>query len=423
MAIAEPVEEADVAASTSSTVASQEVNDAVDRFKQNDFDGALKLLKQAADKDPDLPPPQVIMAQLFSQANVRTAALSSLEQAVVEAPDDPEAYIILGDIALRERRVTEAGLLYKKANELVAGFTKSVKRKDLLLARIYRGLASIAESRKDWSGAQKQIEAWLKLDPESAAALRELAWCLFQQKDVEGALEKLKEAAKADPEELTPEATLAQFFQRDGDQKSAKTWMVDALKAAPKDLKTRLVAAQWALETEQLKDAQQQAAAALKLDPKSVDAQILCGVVALFQKDYATAERYFEAAHLESPNNFAANNNLALALAEQDDRSKQRRALEFAQNNIQKYPRVAEAASTYGRVLYKLGRYADAEKAFQASTSSGSFSPDTAYFIAQLSADRNRESQAKQWLDLALNSKAPFSMRKEAKELLEKLQK
>ena len=112
---------------------------------------------------------------------------------------------------------------------------------------------------------------------------------------------------------------------------------------------------QWALETEQLPEAEKQATAALQIDPKSLDAKILCGVIALFKKDFAGAERYFEAAHLQSPRNFAATNNLALVLIEQKDEAKKRRALEYAQNNVQQNPKSAEAASTYGWVLYKTG--------------------------------------------------------------------
>ena len=59
----------------------------------------------------------------------------------------------------------------------------------------------------------------------------------------------------------------------------------------------------------------------------------------------------------------------------------------------------AEAASTYGWVLYKLGRLDEAEKAFQAAISGGQVAPDTAYYIACLSYDRGREPQAKQWLE------------------------
>ena len=93
-----------------------------------------------------------------------------------------------------------------------------------------------------------------------------------------------------------------------------------------------------------------------------------------------------------------------MALVEQNSEAKKRRALELAETNIQQFPKLAEAASTYGWVLYKLGRFDEAEKAFQAAVSGGQFSPDTAYYMARLSYDRGREAQAKQWLELALKN-------------------
>lgn len=402
---------------------SKEVTDALARFKDRDYENALKLLKEAVKKNTDLPPAQVIMAQLFSQYNIQLGVRNALEQAVIDAPNDPEPYLIMGDLALRDRRLTEARMLYQKADELIGNFNSSAKRKDLMQPRILSGLASIDEAQENWGAVQKRLEMWIRLDPRNTGALQRLARAMFQQKNVEGSLQKLKEAAKLDAEILTPEAMLGKFYEDAGDRANAKKWMDAALVASPKDLKTHLIVGQWALETEQLKEAELQAAAALQIDAKSLEAKILRGVIALFQKDYAAAERYFEQAHLQAPRNFAATNNLALVLAEQKDEAKKKKALEYAQNNVQQNPRLAEAASTYGWVLYKMGRLDDAEKAFQAAVSGGSVAPDTAYYIACLSYDRGREAQAKQWLDIALKSTGPFAMRQEAKALMDKLKK
>jgi tetratricopeptide (TPR) repeat protein len=287
-------------------------------------------------------------------------------------------------------------------------------------------LAEVAINRKDWAGAQKHLEAWLKLAPKNTTAMQMLAECLFEQKNAPGALEKLKEAARIDPELLTPEALLAQYYEQAGDHENAKKWMIAALTLAPKDLKTRLAAGQWALQVGRLDDAQTQAAAAVQLDSTSLSAKIFRGVVAIFQKDYMTAERYFDLASLQSPRSFAASNDLALALIEQNDKTKQRRALEYAESNMRKYqqtPQAAEAYSTYGWVLYKLAKLDEAEKFLNAAVSSGQVSPDTAYYCARVAKDRGRDAQAKQWLENALESTLPFALRPEAMALLEKLTK
>jgi Tfp pilus assembly protein PilF len=348
-----------------------------------------------------------------------------LEQAVIEAPADPQAYVYIGELALREGRILEADLVYQKADSLTAKFDKSAKRRDILRPQILNGLALVAEARGDWGVAQKWLEAWLKFDPKSAPAMQRLARCFFQQKNAAGALEKLREAVKADPQVLTPEATLAVWYEQANDRENAKKWMATALKAAPKDLRTHLVASQWALEIGQLEDAQAKADTAMQIDPKdpkTLEAKILRGAIALFQKDYPTAERYCQEAHLQAPRDPRALNNLALALVEQKDGAKQRRALEYAETNVQQNPKDPEIASTAGWVLYKNRRVEDADKMLQQVISSGlQLSPDTAFYAAKVAEVQGRVLQARQLLEAALKSTGPFSMRQEAKALLEEL--
>ena len=108
-----------------------EETEAVARFNQRDYDGALKALKAAAKKNPDLPPAQVLLAQWFAQAGLPTGVRNALEQAITEAPADPEAYIEMGDILLHEGWITGAELLYRKAGGLIEQFDKSPRRKDI----------------------------------------------------------------------------------------------------------------------------------------------------------------------------------------------------------------------------------------------------------------------------------------------------
>ena len=215
-------------------------------------------------------------------------------------------------------------------------------------------------------------------------------------------------------------------------EKKAQEWFVAGLTAAPRDLNTRLMAAQWAWETNQLDEAKKQAAAALQLDAKSLRAKQLSGLIALFQKDYKAAELYFESAVLQEPKNSGASNNLALALIEQKDEAKRDRALQYAEANVQKNSKWAEGYSTYGWVLYKLGRLDDAEKALQQSISAsgGSVGPETEYYLARILADvgkrdndPKRLTDAKRLLEEAVKTTSPFAQKSDANELLQELDK
>lgn len=430
----------------------QEVADAKARFLNRDVAGALELLEGAVKKHANrLPPAQVIMAVWYAQANQGAAALVSLERAIVAEPDDPQAYIVLANIELQGGRVTAAGLLFDKGQAMMKSFSKSPSRKKALEPQIYAGLAAVAEARatmagddkaraqQEWIIAQGNLESWLKLDAKSTVALQRLARALFKQKTAEkvsACLDKLKEAKRVDPNVLNPYVTMAKFYQQEGDFRKAKEYMTYALspKVGAKDLRTRIEAAQWCLQTSlleagQLDKAKEHAATANQIDAKSLDARILRGVVALFQKEYEPAERYFQSAYLDSPGNFPAKNNLALALCEQTE-AKQRRALELADGNVRQFSKGAyasEAASTYGWVLFKNNRVDDANKVLQQLLArSTRVSEDTLYYTARVASDsslgnRRRPERAKQLLELAVKSERPFSMRPEAQRLLEQL--
>ena len=93
MSLAEPIADTASATSTAASASSPEMTEAFNRFNARYFEGALKLLREAAKKNPDLPPAQVMMARLFAQAKAFPMARNALEQAVVEDPNDPDAYI------------------------------------------------------------------------------------------------------------------------------------------------------------------------------------------------------------------------------------------------------------------------------------------------------------------------------------------
>jgi cellulose synthase operon protein C len=424
LATAEPISTEDsLSLPSDTTPQKQETADALALFKARDYDGSLKLWQEAVKKNPEMPPAQVIMAQLYAQANMPKESEKALEQAAQEAPNDPETPMLLASLAMRGGDLAKAESLLQKASGLVSAFGKSPQRKESLQVRLYGSQAAVAEARKDWPVAQKALEELSKRDPKNSAAVQRAAYCMIQQKNPEGALARLREAAKADPAMLTPEVLLAQLYQRSGDRDNVKKWMAAAVTTAPKNLKTRLAAGYAALEIGQMDEAQKHATAASQIDPKSFDAKFLRGLIALILKDYQAGELYFDSALRQSPDDFATSNNLALALIEQNDEAKGKRAVEYAAANAKKYPQSASAASTYGWALYKTGKLDEAEKALRTAAALGPRSVDTAYYTARVWVDRGRKDEARQMLETALKQTGLSMCRQEAVELLEQLKK
>ena len=398
-----------------------EPQDALALFKARDFDGSLRLWQEAARKNPDLPPAQTIMGQLYLQANMPQEAKIALELAIIDTPDDPEAYMLMAKVNLRD--LDKAESLLEKAAGLMTTFDKSAKRKELMQLQMLGGQAVVAEARKDWAGAQQSCETLIKLNPKNVAALEKIAYCLFKQEKVGEALEQLREIPKIVPEALAPEAILSQFYKQSGDREKADHWMAEAVTAAPNNLRTRLMAGTKALEAKRYDEARKHAIAATRIDQKSLDALMLQGMIATFDKNYMAAELFFDAALRQAPNNLGVSNNLAMVLIEQNDEAKGRRALEYVEANVKRFPKLPQAASTCGYVLYRLGRLDEAEEALRAAAPIAGTDLDTAYVLACLAADRGRKDEARQLLEEGLKITKPAMFREEAEALLEELKK
>ena len=91
-----------------STEPIKDVVEAVTRFNNGDFDSARLFLNQARKDNPKLPPAELMLAQMLASANQGQAARAELERCVKMNPDDPEAYLIFGDGAFADGRVTDA---------------------------------------------------------------------------------------------------------------------------------------------------------------------------------------------------------------------------------------------------------------------------------------------------------------------------
>jgi len=438
-----------------------ELADGVKAFGRGSVENAYLLLQEAGKRHNDLPPAQVLMAQLYYKAAQKWPAIKAahdaagpdrevpfsatgpmeridgskfrekmyewLERAVKEVPRDPEAYVILGELDLHERRWTQAELLFRKAERLLANFRdKEVwRRKEAMQPRVLLGLASVAEARDDWPGAEKHLEAALKLDPKNTDILQRLGRALFLQKDIEklkAGYERFKEARRIDQEVLLPEVQLALLYQAAGERHKAWLWMDSAAKIAGKsDVPTLLVVAPWAAENGRIEKAKEWSDIALTADPKSFEAIMVRGIVMLFAENEQAAANHFEKAHLMKPASFAASNNLAIALAEQMDDKKKRQALEFAENNRKLHPKSAEAASTYGWALYQNGRLDEAERVLKEALAAPPHNPDMLYY-ARAVIDNGRVEFGTRLLTAALESKAPFVNRNKAAAELERLQ-
>lgn len=406
----------------------KDVENAIERFKNRDIDGCRAILERARSNNPKLPPVGVMMATLWMSVNQVGPARGEIEDAVVKHAADPEAYLLLADIAFQERRISDAAVLFEKASVLTGGFTENLKRKRDFDIRCNAGNAAIAEARRQWDVAQKLLKVWLEIDPDSVGAHQRMGITQFQLGKEPEALAQFREAKKLDDKSPQPEIALARLYDDAKKRDVAKKWIDAAVKAAPSDPAVLLASAQWYIQQNDMETARTAIESVLKIDPKNLDGKILRGVVARLARDYKTAEKYFNEAHVQSPGNFGASNSLALVLVESDDKEARQRALEMAEvnvgmNNRENSPNQVSALTTLAWVFYKLGRQEDAGRILDQIGRSNALTSDGKYYVAKLLSDRGERDRARNIIDELIASEPMFATRPDALDLQAKLKK
>jgi tetratricopeptide (TPR) repeat protein len=400
-----------------------EIEEARKKLAQQDVDGALEALNAAAKAHPDLASGRVQLAHAYFAINRARDARLQLEKAVMDNPDDADAYLAMADLALRDGQWTVAALLSDKSLALAQAFKGDAEKKKDLLKRAYSGAAYAAQSHERWEDARKLLNALIKVEADNANAHFQLGQVLFELKKPKDAYAELQAAARMDERVASPEATLGRLYEKAKDRANAEKWMKQAVAGDPKRLETRMEVAQWYLSIGRIDDAKAQVEAALGIDPESQEALYLAGRVSRFAKDFGQAQKYLEKAYLESPGAGREANELALTLNELGEEDR-KRALTLADANVRQNRQSAEAVATLGWIYYRLGRMDEAESLLnQVVASNQSVSPDAVYFSAVVADNRNHPQVAKTLLDTALKSDAPFAYRPEAQKLHDRLAK
>ena len=398
-----------------------EVNGAITRFRDRDIDGCRAMLERVHADDPKVPPPGVMMATLWLSVKQVAAARAELDQTVTKFPEDPEPYLVLGDLAFQERMVTDAAVLFDRAEELAAKFDSNAKRKRDFEIRCHAGKAAVHEARGQWETALADIQKWVEIDPDSASAKQRLGSAYFQLDKPDEALTAFGEAHDLDGKLPRKEMLLARLYDQGKKVDKARKLVEAAVQAAPEDAAVRLGAANWFLAHGDTVAARENGDKALDLDPKNLEARIVNGTIARVARDFESASKLFGEAHSQSPRNFVASDSLALVLAELPQKENVQRALEIAETNVamvKDNPQLQVASlTTLSWVLYKLGRMADAEKILAQVSQNNSLSADGAYYIAQILSDKGEKEQAQRLLEQLMTNDPIFANRAAAEAL------
>jgi predicted Zn-dependent protease len=403
-----------------------DVGQAIAAFQKGKVAEARTLLVNLRKRQPLLAPPDTLLAMLHFSANQRDAAEQSLEQATINDPRDPEAFLLAGDLAIRERRMMMADLAYERAKRLMEPMTGESWRLQVLRKRLHAGLATLVESRKQYDVALTHLQAWQKLDPKNPVVLGSLGRVNFHRGDATAARAAFAELLKIETDAPPVEVAMGRLYTDAGNMAEALKSMTAVLKTNANDLRTLLTVGEWAINNGQMTMAKECVTAALKQDPAATGGQVLAGRLARYELDPKRAETILATAILKSPNEFAISNELARALALSDDAKQRKAGLDYAVRNYRVLRTRGNDASrestmTYAWLLLKNNQVEEAEKVLHSLPDFSPVSSENAYYAAMIYKARGRDQLAKDALRAAIGSGTSFPSRDDALRLLKEM--
>lgn len=400
-----------------------EVENALQRFKNGDLQGAKEYLDLAKQKYPKLPPVDLMLAKLQVFARNGEQARLLLESTVTNYPNDPEAYLLLADLAFAEGRTTESHALFEKAKSLVEKFNENAKRQQNFQIRVLAGLAAVHQRRQQWEPANELLVKWVELDPDSAAAHTRLGETMFRLKKPADAFNEFKKAREINAQSGHPYVVLGQLFTQENKLDEAKKAFEQAYKEDGKNEATGRAYAEWLIQQSQLDKAQQVAEEMRKNAPQSVAALMLDGLVAKMRNDPAGAEEALTQVLSVDPSNAGAINLLALILTESPNLAQQEKALRYAMMNAERFPTNSQANITLAWILAKLNRGAESDAYLQKAVQGGQLNADSAFLVAKILVAKGQKENALKALEQVLQQAGSgmFMYRKEAEALVKEL--
>jgi tetratricopeptide (TPR) repeat protein len=275
-----------------------ELEKAVAAFNASQFAEAVDILKGLYGKHPELVPPRIILAQWFAQANLGNAVRANLEMGTEEVPEDPEAYLLLAEISLRQGSLTAAEALLRQATAKLNAYTLNPARKKNLSSSLYRVTTDLCEARQRWAQMEKSIDQQIEADGRTPELLRKKGVAIFQQEKDDDAKKMFIEADRLDTEPekkgLPADAAMSQLYLLRGDKDNARKSLEAALAANTNSKEVLVLSIQMKINDDKLEEAKPLAEKLLADDPNSPSAKRLCATVALYLEDYPAAEKLFE---------------------------------------------------------------------------------------------------------------------------------
>lgn len=334
---------------------------------------------------PDLPHPEILLAELLLGQGLVVDARNVLEQLGGKQPNRPDLYLAFARLAMREQRWFEGWTLARagEASDAVELWNPEYARKVQDQLRLAR--AKCCEGRGDWTAARDIYKSLLDAGAKSPDILGGLGRASFHLGDVQAATEYFEKLQAADLNADSPQLLLAQLYVGASQPAEAEAAYQAALRDSDPDVaaRARLELARWLITNNRPADARQALATQFDAQDSERERQYLLGLIARMEGRLADAQSVFGRLHRDDPSNLAISNQLALVLVQSDDESLRSRALQIAQANVRNQDKSAELWATLGWVQLRLGDRRAAEHSLAMATKLGPLTRDTLYYLRE----------------------------------------
>ncbi len=401
----------------------------------------FRSLERLAAASPNLAPARTLWSKLLISGSDIKTARATLQQSIAEYPDDPEAYVILAQLAVASGQLAECDAMCDFGEERILRWGDEHPRRIPLLSQVASARATVAQSRSVLTTQLRQIgiaksydekaighlRDWVKLAPNDAAPHERLAAELIKHGDVAGAEKEFELARSLKPELPPTDLRVAKTLLERGQTDDGVARIERAIARHPDDLESVVMAADLLLAIGEVESARRQIDAALALDADDMSAKRLRGQILRFEGRWEDAVAVLQELNVSHPTDFETANLLALTLTELDDIEQRRRAVQVATVTAQRFSN-ATAFGVRSRVTltwaaFRAGQVDVARKAVSQLLASGIqpklLSGDEAYFLARLCVEFSRPDLATPILDHALARVTQFPKRGDAAALLE----
>ncbi len=234
------------------------------------FDAAEREFKRALAITPDLLPAQRGLIDIYAGEGDYAKAVAIARDVQKQRPDTILGLHLEGDLEAQRRSWDAALAAYRRALQKSNAAESAIKIHNTLLRaertaeaetfaqqrqrtqprdaafRFYLG--DLALSRKDWADAETRYREVLRVQPENALALNNVAWLLVKQ-GKPGALPLAEKATQLLPQQLPLQDTLALALAADQQLDKALTLHRQTLQRAPENPSLRLTMARLLLQS------------------------------------------------------------------------------------------------------------------------------------------------------------------------------